>query len=248
MPKNRSTPYFRVVNLDEYQHYSDRSPPWIKLHAKTLESYDFGCLQDASKAHLMLIWLLASRTKNRLPYDAVWIGNKIQAREPVNLDELQDSGFIEVFENASALQATSLRDARPEGERETETEGEQRRKDACAEPASPPSAPSPVFITIPVVGSGIGEAEITDAMVTEWEPVYPGVDVRQQLRHMREWCVSNPAKRKTARGLRRFITAWLAREQDRGGGTGPPTRAPPQRSSTGRFWDNLREAARETNQ
>ena len=247
MPKNRSTPYFRVVNLDEYQHYSDRSPPWIKLHAKTLESYDFGCLQDASKAHLMLIWLLASRTKNRLPYDAVWIGNKIQAREPVNLDELQDSGFIEVFENASALQATSLRDARPETERETDTE-EETDKDACAEPASPPSAPSPVFITIPVVGSGIGEAEVTDAMVTEWEPVYPGVDVRQQLRHMREWCVSNPAKRKTARGLRRFITAWLAREQDRGGGTGPPTRAPPQRSSTGRFWDNLREVARETNQ
>ena len=120
MPKNRSTPYFRVVNLDEYQHYSDRSPPWIKLHAKTLESYDFGCLQDASKAHLMLIWLLASRTSNRLPYDAVWIGNKIQAREPVDLDELQDSGFIEVFENASALQATRLRDARPETEGETE--------------------------------------------------------------------------------------------------------------------------------
>ena len=129
-----------------------------------------------------------------------------------------------------------------------ESKGNDQSKDACAEPASPPSAPSPVFITIPVVGSGIGEAEVTDAMVSEWEPVYPGVDVRQQLRHMREWCVSNPAKRKTARGLRRFITAWLAREQDRGGGTGPPTRAPPQRSSTGRFWDNLREVARETNQ
>ena len=54
---------------EDYQHYKDRAPPWIKLHVKTLESYKFSRLQDASKAHLMLIWLLASRTGNNLPYD-----------------------------------------------------------------------------------------------------------------------------------------------------------------------------------
>ena len=41
--------FFQVANLEEYQHYKDRSPPWIKLHAKTLESYDFSRSQDAKQ-------------------------------------------------------------------------------------------------------------------------------------------------------------------------------------------------------
>ena len=129
MPETR---FFRVVNLDEYQHYKDRSPPWIKLHAKTLESYEFGRLQDASKAHLMLIWLLASRTGNRIPWDAAWVGRKIEAKGKVNLDELQAFGFIEVEQDASAPQAERVHDARPEGEGEGETKAESEGKSARA--------------------------------------------------------------------------------------------------------------------
>ena len=55
----------------KYQHYKlMRNPPWIKLHASTLEDYDFGRLQDASKMHLCAIWLLASRTENKIPWDS----------------------------------------------------------------------------------------------------------------------------------------------------------------------------------
>lgn len=58
---------------------------------------------------------------------------------------------------------------------------------------------------------------VAQAQVDEWQRTYPAVDVLQQLRHMREWCLSNPTKRKTPRGVRTFITGWLGREQDRGG-------------------------------
>lgn len=51
----------------------------------------------------------------------------------------------------------------------------------------------------------------------EWAGLYPAVDVIQQLRNMRGWLDGNPTKRKTKRGIVRFITGWLAREQDRGG-------------------------------
>ena len=85
--------------------------------------------------------------------------------------------------------------------------------------ASDPSVPA--FITLPVVGNGLGEAEVTETMIAEWEQAYPGVDVRQQLRNMRQWCLSNPTKRKTAKGLRKFITGWLAKEQDKGGKAAP---------------------------
>ena len=37
---------------------------------------------------------------------------------------------------------------------------------------------------------------------------------------MKAWCISNPKKRKTASGIRRFINSWLAEEQNRGGQKG----------------------------
>lgn len=50
-----------------------------------------------------------------------------------------------------------------------------------------------------------------------WEETYPAVDVRQELRKMAAWLDSNPSKRKTRRGVERFINNWLSRQQDRGG-------------------------------
>ena len=51
----------------------------------------------------------------------------------------------------------------------------------------------------------------------KWSQLYPNVDVLQQLRNMAGWCDSNPTKRKTRGGIKRFITSWLSREQDKGG-------------------------------
>ena len=120
--------YFRVKNLDQYQHYKDRNPPWIKLHQTVLDDYEFACLHDASKLHLVLIWLLASRSDNFLPYDSAFIQRRINATESVDLDALLHGGFIEKVNknnkvtNASAVLADCAKDARPETETETETE------------------------------------------------------------------------------------------------------------------------------
>lgn len=53
--------------------------------------------------------------------------------------------------------------------------------------------------------------------VDEWIELYPAVDVLQELRKMKDWSNSNPKKRKTRRGIRRFISNWLSDKQDRGG-------------------------------
>ena len=53
-----------------------------------------------------------------------------------------------------------------------------------------------------------------------WEEVYPAVEVRAELRRMIAWLDSNPAKKKTRRGIERFINSWLARTQDSGGTKG----------------------------
>ncbi len=55
-----------------------------------------------------------------------------------------------------------------------------------------------------------------EALFAEYVRLYPNVDVEQQFNEMRGWCLSNPQKRKTLRGIKRFINSWLAREQDKG--------------------------------
>ena len=61
---------------------------------------------------------------------------------------------------------------------------------------------------------------ITKTDIDEWSELYPAVDVMQCLRNMKGWLSANKAKRKTARGIKRFITTWLQKEQDRGGSPG----------------------------
>ena len=122
--------YFQVVNWDEFQHYKDRNPPWIKLHNQLLDNYDFCCLQDASKAHLLCIWMLASRTGNKIPLNSDWLKGKIGSTGNIDLDELLASGFIEkivgnqplpyVEHNASTALSDGKQSAIPEGEGETE--------------------------------------------------------------------------------------------------------------------------------
>ena len=55
----------------------------------------------------------------------------------------------------------------------------------------------------------------------EYKRLYPGVDIDNAFREMRAWCNSNPTKRKTARGIKRFVNGWLSRQQDSGRGAQP---------------------------
>lgn len=119
--------FLRVRNWSEFQHYKDRTPPWIKLHRDLLRDYKFSCLQDASKLHLVLIWLLASQLDNEIPNDSAWIQRQIGVSEPVDLKSLIDIGFLE----CSKTLAPCKQSAMPETEaykQETEKEYTRKRK------------------------------------------------------------------------------------------------------------------------
>jgi len=111
-------------------------------------------------------------------------------------------------------------------EEEEETEEETEEEVLCAEPETV-SAPEPV-ITITL--NDKSEYPVLPEQVKEWRELYPAVDVEQELRNMRGWCMSNPSKRKTKGGVLKFITGWLSREQDKGGVRASPSsrrNAPP---------------------
>lgn len=116
--------YLTIPSLDKWQHYKDRCPPWIKLHRDMLNDYKFSCLPDASKAHLLSIWLLASQMDNEIPNDVDWIAKKINATDKVDIKLLIDSGFILLVQDASKPIAKSKQSALVETEEEAEAKTE----------------------------------------------------------------------------------------------------------------------------
>lgn len=61
------------------------------------------------------------------------------------------------------------------------------------------------------------EHPVLPGEVEEWSGLFPAVDVPQELRNMRGWCLSHTKQRKTKDGINKFIVAWLMRQQDKGG-------------------------------
>lgn len=90
----RKPEYLSVKNWHKFQHYrGQETPSWIKLHRSLLTDHPFCQLPDDERAHLMLIWLLAAMTGNRIPNDPVWVAASIHV-DSVNLDKLLEHGWL----------------------------------------------------------------------------------------------------------------------------------------------------------
>lgn len=123
--------YLKVKNWELYQHYTDRNPPWIKLHNSLLDDFDFMRLDDELKWQLIAIWLLASRTNNKIAYDETWIGMKIGIHTKPKIELFISLGFLTIYQDASNAQAEGKQNAIPRAlardREETETETEKSR-------------------------------------------------------------------------------------------------------------------------
>lgn len=115
-------------------------------------------------------------------------------------------------ENADISKQSKVEESRVEKSRGKKSRGKKRKKDVCAEPQA---ASTPAAVSL-ILNDG-SLYDVSERDVDQWSKLYPNVDVLQQLRNMAGWCDGNPTKRKTRGGVRRFITSWLAREQDKGG-------------------------------
>lgn len=99
----------------------------------------------------------------------------------------------------------------------------------------------PVLFSIPLKGK-TNIHEVTQSELFELRELYPAVDVAQQFRSMIGWCKANPTRQKTSSGIKRFIHAWLSKEQDKGyGQPQQPTTQKPQPSEQ----DDLKRKVRD---
>lgn len=117
-----------------------------------------------------------------------------------------------------ALQKVTVdhREKPPESESESKSEKTlSSTPKAGAEPCDVSTlAAEPAAIKLPLNDNS--DYDVPKSFADEMAQLYPAVDVMQQLAAMRGWLIGNPTKRKTRTGIKRFITSWLAREQDRG--------------------------------
>lgn len=51
--------------------------------------------------------------------------------------------------------------------------------------------------------------EVMESYIESVKAAYPRIDVKEQLLRAGAWCAANPTKRKTPRGIPRFINSWL---------------------------------------
>ena len=65
---------------------------------------------------------------------------------------------------------------------------------------------------------------VTQEEITEFSSLYPAVDVLQEYRGMKAWCMSNPHKRKTRNGIKKFINGWLSSAQKQARSSPPPSK------------------------
>ena len=87
----------------------------------------------------------------------------------------------------------------------------------------------------PTLFPAIGAAEpvqIAESKAAEYRATFSGVDVDAELAKAAQWLRDNPSRRKTTKGLPRYLFAWLERAQNRGAGTSPAQgQAKPQLSA-----------------
>jgi len=57
----------------------------------------------------------------------------------------------------------------------------------------------------------------TDEQILQWQHAYPEVDIFAELNVMAVWLQSNEPKRKTEKGMPRFVNSWLSRANSKGG-------------------------------
>ena len=49
--------------------------------------------------------------------------------------------------------------------------------------------------------------------LSEYQENFPGIDVDAELLRAKQWCADNPARRKTAQCMPKFLSGWLGRQK-----------------------------------
>jgi len=186
-------------------------------------------MREAMSWHVGYRKVTPSIKEMRKAYEGLAKGNMVGIARGIR-------GMLITVLNYDLYQEPKNYEGHDEGQHERSTKGTQRAhvskevkevkkknlKDSCADPseaegcAPPATTPDPVAFELPL--NITGEVfPITEYKIAQLAPLYPAVNVREQIGLALGWLIGNPDKRKTRGGCMKFVTNWLAKEQNRGG-------------------------------
>jgi hypothetical protein len=128
-----------------------------------------------------------------------------------------------------------------QGEEEKEGKGKGKGTEGSSE-ALTRSEPtdSPVLLTFPTIGTEGDSWRLRRVQVDEWRAAFPGIDVLAECQKALGWVKTNPGRRKTPRGMPKFLYGWIARSVN--SGTAVPDLGEPQDAAPKVDWyDECRE-------
>jgi hypothetical protein len=139
----------------DFQHYTNRNPPWIRLHRKLLDDRDFHSLPLASRALAPMLWLLASESLDgSIDGDVAELAFRLRQTEKeidAALKPLISKGFFIPQQDASSVLASCAEKApRDRGDTETDTETEEIAPTVLVASAAPklPACPTDELIAL----------------------------------------------------------------------------------------------------
>lgn len=106
--------FIRIKNWEHYQHYKDRNPPWIKLHQDLMTDDCWVMANDAQKALIISIMMLAARMDNNIPNNPIYIKKVAHLDAEPDLKWLIENGFcVEATEKVDRKSPWPSRNVKP---------------------------------------------------------------------------------------------------------------------------------------
>lgn len=124
-------------------------------------------------------------------------------------DDVMKQEAARAMESAKARTEIEL-DRMREQQREEQEHREKKRRQRAAERRKA-EAEKPRADVRPITLKDGTKWRPTQEDYDDWVRMYPDIDVKHEFDAMRRYCLDKPQKRKTARGIKRFVTNWLNR-------------------------------------
>lgn len=172
-----------------------RNPEWISL-------------TDAQQGHLVNIWLLAADHDGEIPNDPQLIKKICFLKSPPDLELFINLGFIEDDAKATPKRRQSDNHMTHQRRSEEVRRGQKQNRSEEKERGN-----GKIFCEIPTKDKDKRLYLVTEGKVKELEESFPSVDVRQEIRGLRQWSIDTPEKRKTYKGIPRFLSNNISRKQ-----------------------------------
>lgn len=117
--------HFKVRNWEEFQNYSKRNPPWIRLYYRLLRDRKFFRQSNETKFAIVGIFLIASQNQNNVAADPEWLINEMGFDGIPDWQAIIESEFIIPTDcDASMLLAWLTKTDSQRQRQNTETEAE----------------------------------------------------------------------------------------------------------------------------